>query len=271
MSLLLDECRLPVMLGDVAESRITAALAPLHTHRQCAHLRFATLNEPGLAHPLTHIIFNGPPGGGDPVRIGFFAGIHGDETAGVHSLIRFVSGLVNTPSRARGYQLHVYPVCNPSGFEDATRHSRNGKDLNREFWIGSQEPEVQVLEREILSHRFHGLVSLHADDTSEGVYGFVRGAVLSQALLEPALRAASAILPRNRNSIIDGFPARDGIISECYDGILTSPRDLDPTPFELILETPQSAPDARQEEALLLALHSILAEYQNFLSYAADL
>jgi len=113
-----------------------------------------------------------------------------------------------------------------------TRLSRTGKDLNREFWKDSQEVEVRLLENEIRSEKLHGLISLHADDTSDGMYGFVRGAVLSKGLLEPALKAAETVLPRNRNAIIDGFPAEEGIISECYEGILTSPPEL-PQPVRL--------------------------------------
>jgi hypothetical protein len=53
---------------------------------------------------------------------------------------------------------------------------------------------------------------LHSDDTSEGCYGFVSGDFLSEHLLEPALQAASAFLPRNEAPIIDGFNARHGIM-----------------------------------------------------------
>jgi len=37
---------------------------------------------------------------------------------------------------------------------------------------------------------------VHSDDTSDGLYGFVGGDVLSENLLEPALREAEKILPR---------------------------------------------------------------------------
>src|SRR5690606_38361107 len=97
---------------------------------------------------------------------------------------------------AEGYQLYFYPICNPAGFDASSRFSANGKDLNREFWRSSNEPEVKLLEREIQALALQGLVSFHADDTSEGLYGFVRGAVLARSLLEPALRAAETILPR---------------------------------------------------------------------------
>jgi len=217
-------------------------------------------------------IFNGAKGGGDRVRFGLFAGIHGDEPAGVTALCRLAERLIERPELGEGYRLILYPACNPSGLIAGTRLSRTGKDLNREFWKDSEEIEVRLLENEIRSEKFHGLISLHADDTSDGMYGFVRGAVLSKGLLEPALKAAETVLPRNRNAIIDGFPAEEGIISECYEGILTSPPELpQPAPFEIILETPRAAPEAEQVEALVRALGSILSEYQKLLSFAANL
>ncbi len=215
--------------------------------------------------------FAGPHGGGDWVRIGLFAGIHGDEPAGTHALVRVVSRVSARPALATGYELFFYPICNPSGFAIGSRLSRSGKDLNREFWRNSTEPEVQLLEQEIRAHKFHGLISLHSDDTSSGLYGFVRGAVLTRGLLEPALAAAEKVLPRNRERLIDGFPAENGIISECYDGILASPPELNPAPFEIILETPHQAPEELQLEAFVVAIETVLVEYQKLLAFAANL
>jgi hypothetical protein len=220
---------------------------------------------------LERFIFDGPHGGGDPIRIGFFAGIHGDEQAGSRAILELARLLARNPKLAEGYQLFFYPVCNPGGFDAGTRTSLSGKDLNREFWKNSREREVVLLEREIQEHKFHGLISFHTDDTSDGVYGFVRGAVLARSLLEPALFAAEKILPRNHERTIDGFPAEDGIISQCYDGILTSPPKLENTPFEIILETPHHAPEPKQIEAFVGASLAILAEYRKFIAFAADL
>ena len=229
-----------------------------------------------LVHPesgarIERFVFDGPHGGGDPIRIGIFAGIHGDEQTGSHAIVELASRLVRDPGIAEGYQIFLYPICNPAGFDARSRYSASGKDLNREFWRNSTEPEVILLEREIQDVAFHGLLSLHADDTSGGVYGFVRGAVLARSLLEPALRAAENILPRNGDTIIDGFPAENGIISQCYDGILTSPPKLENTPFEIILETPQHAPETQQIEAFARASLAIFAEYRKFIAFAADL
>src|SRR4051812_6666708 len=220
---------------------------------------------------LPHFKFVGREGGGDKVRIGFFGAIHGDEPAGTHALMKFLEVLCAEPGLAEGYDLFFYPVCNPRALAAGTRLTPTGKDLNREFWRNSSEPEVRLLEQEIRTHAFQGLISLHSDDTSDGLYGFVRGAVLTRGLLEPALAAAEKIIPRNRKPIIDGFPARNGIISECYDGILTSPPELHPAPFEIILETPQSAPMDAQVQAFAIAMRTILVEYQKLLAFAANL
>lgn len=271
MRSLLDQIAVPKQTTLVNRQRGKAILTPL---QELASVSGRFLHSP-MEHPsgrsLERFVFVGHRGGGDPINIGIFAGIHGDEPAGSHALVRFAEVLHANPDLATGYKVFFYPICNPFGFERGTRVSESGKDLNREFWKGSDEPEVQVLEKEIHDQKFKGLISLHSDDTSDGLYGFVRGAVLTKSLLDPALAAAEQFLPRNLQNTIDGFAAHNGIISECYDGILTSPPRLENSPFEIILETPQHAPLQRQVEAMIAALKSILAEYQRFLAFAADI
>ena len=232
---------------------------------------FGQFHSAGQSYSLPRYVYLGPKGGGDTIRIGVFVTIHGDEPEGALALTRLVSALEHNRELAKGYALFIYPVCNPTGFEDNTRHSRSGKDLNREFWIDSPEPEVQFLQTEIWTHAFHGIVNLHSDDTSDGLYGFVNGAVLSENLLEPALREAEQVLPRNKRRTIDGFPARKGIIYESYNGVLRSVPGLQVPPFELTLETPQKAPLHRQVEAFAAALETILVEYRYLMAIAQNI
>lgn len=147
----------------------------------------------GEHYTLPRYLFIGPDAGNDPIRIGIFAAIHGDEPATAFALSELLHILEATPALAAGYAIFAYPVVNPTGFEDDTRHSRRGRDLNREFWNNSKEPEVLLLQSELVAHAFHGLIALHADDTSDGLYGFVRGATLTKHLIEPALAAGGAI------------------------------------------------------------------------------
>lgn len=211
------------------------------------------------------------PNSGDPIRIGIFAAIHGDEPAGAWAVAKVLTELSREPAGAENFLLRFYPLCNPTGFEDNTRHSRRGKDLNREFWKSSVEPEVEILEHELRKQQFSGIIQLHADDTSDGIYGFVRGHTLTENLLRPALLAATQILPRNQLSTIDGFAARDGIIYDAYEGILTAPVRIEPVPFEIIFETPQLAPVDLQVEALAVAVQTILSEYRRLISFAANI
>ena len=259
------------------ENAIAELLAPLVEHAQrdgSRRLQYSPVGEfhhGACRYCLPRFVFRGPPGGHDPIRLGLFAAIHGDEPEGAFALRDFLLQLHDDPARAQGYELYVYPVCNPTGFEDRTRHSRANVDLNREFWNGSRQPEVYFLERELGVLQFAGLVALHSDDTCDGVYAYVRGATLTEALAKPALNAAASFLPLATGEIIDGFPAHGGLISQCYEGVLCNPAELNPLPFEIIFETPQGAPFERQTAGAVAALDAVLREYRQFLAYGQDL
>lgn len=95
--------------------------------------------------------------------------------------------------------------------------------------------------------------------------------MLNEALLEPALRSASYVIPRDPRARIDGWLARDAKIERCFDGVLAAPPGQRPRPFDLIFETPALAPIDRQVEASVTALETILDEYRVFLAYAQGL
>lgn len=224
----------------------------------------------GESYFLPRFLFVGP-NSSEPIHIGIFAAIHGDEPAGALAAAQLLRDVVTTPSLAENFHLHLYPICNPTGFEDNTRHCRGGRDLNRGFWRQSADPEVRLLESELRGRHFNGLIQLHADDTSDGVYGFVRGHTLTENLLRPALREAGKVLPRNINATIDGFAARDGIIYDHYEGVLAAPAQMEPVPFEIILETPHHAAMDLQVQALVVAMKTVIEEYRRLISFAANI
>ena len=225
----------------------------------------------GEPHALEQFLFVGPRGGRDYYRVGIFAGIHGDETAGVYAAVRFLQELALQPELARGYELYIYPLCNPTGFENGTRHARCGLDLNRQFWNGSHEPEVQLLERQIRTLRFDGLISLHADDESCGLYAFALGAQVTEYVVEPALKAAESVLPRNCDPTIDNFVARNGLIRKGYPGMLCAAPEARPRPFEIVFETPHHADMEKQIEANLVFLRHALEQYPQLQALGQDL
>jgi len=221
---------------------------------------------------IPRFLFTGPGSGGTSfLRLGIFGGIHGDEEASALAAVVFLERVMANPSIAQGYELFVYPVCNPTGYADDTRWSRSGVDLNREFWRSSPEPEVAVLERQLINLDFDGIVALHADDTSNGIYGFVKGHELTRFVLEPALDRAERALPRNFDKSIDNFEANNGIIASGYAGVLSAPPHQEPRPLEMVFETPQLAPIEQQVEAHCLALEAILANFRAVISEAQNI
>src|SRR6202161_3958359 len=108
---------------------ISGLLAPLYDAvKKSPHLLASDVG--GFCHDrhrytIPRFIFIGPGGDSDPIRLGIFAGIHGDEPEGVLALARFLGELVATPALATGYRIYAYPVANPTGFEDNTRPSRS--------------------------------------------------------------------------------------------------------------------------------------------------
>jgi len=246
---------------------IEALISPL---KSVAQLQFEALGQFGDNYSLPKFIYRDLKSS-DPIRIGIFAAIHGDEPAGALAVVEFLKQLAADPELGADYVIHAYPVCNPTGFEDGTRFSRSGYDLNREFWKNSSQPEVQLLEKELHVRQFNGIIQLHADDTSDGLYGFVRGHTLTEHILRPALLESGKILPRNVNAQIDGFAARDGIIYELYEGVLGAPAKINPQPFEIVFETPALAPMDLQVQAFVVALRSILTEYRRLISFAQNI
>src|SRR4051812_44794551 len=77
----------------------------------------------GHKYSLPRFSFAGP-NSSDPIRIGVFAAIHGDEPAGAAAAAASLQQIAQEPFLAESFHLTVYPVCNPTGFEDDTRHSR---------------------------------------------------------------------------------------------------------------------------------------------------
>src|SRR4051794_31099650 len=71
----------------------------------------------GESYSLSCFCFQGP-NSSEPIRIGIFAAIHGDEPAGALAAATFLQELVREPQIAENFELRVYPVCNPTGFED---------------------------------------------------------------------------------------------------------------------------------------------------------
>src|SRR5262244_1933828 len=69
----------------------------------------------GQRYSVPRFTFQGP-NSGDPIRIGLFAAIHGDEPAGALATASFLTELARDAALAENFLLQAYPICNPTGF-----------------------------------------------------------------------------------------------------------------------------------------------------------
>jgi murein peptide amidase A len=131
--------------------------------------------------------------------------------------------------------------------------------LAGDFWKDSSQPEVRLLQAEILFHAFHGTIALRSNAAINGFRGLARGATLTRHLVEPALQAAEQFLPLDQGGESSG------------EASLSAPTGIRPRPFEIILQSPRNAPAFLKECAVVTALHTILVEYRKFIAYARNL
>jgi hypothetical protein len=247
-------------------------LAPLFTLAETSDWLIAgAVGEFEVGEKLFHIprfIFMGPKGGGDTIRLAIFAALDGRHPEGPEAVVELLRDLDQNPAPARGFHIYVYPICNPSGFEAATRQNARGQDLATHFWRGSNEPEVYYLERELGVHRFAGVISLHTGNhhPTQHFHARTRYSILSEALLRPALDAAHQfILPERDEHWTDANPNPTVAKSMAAD-FLTRTEELKPVPFEINIEIPGLAPKVSQIRGTVAALTSILDSYRTLMA-----
>lgn len=249
-----DSAPLTLPTERTATERLLTPLDELAETSRCLYRRDLGAFTSGAREcSLPAFLYLGPKTDRAPIRLGLFATLHGDDLEGALGLLQVVNELQRRPVLATGYTLYLYPVVNPTGLEDFTRLSRSGKDLSREFWRGSAEPEVRLLERELKRRAFHGIVRLHSERAASSFYGQAGGAPYAGALLVEALRAAATFLPVRRSE----HPALNSLAG----GLRPSTEDGS-GPFELALHAPRQAPLHLQLEAFTAALLAVLAAFR---------
>ncbi|MGB5424858.1 MAG: succinylglutamate desuccinylase/aspartoacylase family protein [Desulfobacterales bacterium] len=95
----------------------------------------------------------------DLPRIILSAGIHGEEPAGVYTLLEFINGGI--VKYLDHFSFLILPCLNPHGFIRGVRYSRDVSDLNRSFDNDSDPPEVAAVKD--LLRRFPGPYRLAID------------------------------------------------------------------------------------------------------------
>jgi protein MpaA len=190
-------------------------------------------------------------------------GIHGDEPAGPLAVRR----LLEENQWPSDLSLSLCPCLNPQGFRLNQRFNPDGLDLNRQY-LRPQAPEtlahIAWLERQ---PRFDLCLCLHEDWESHGFYVYELNPDQRPSLAETIVARVAAVCPIDMSELIEGRPARNGIIRPNLD---PRTRPEWPESFFLImhearlsytLEAPSDFPLAVRVAALVAAVRAAMEEF----------
>jgi hypothetical protein len=140
-------------------------------------------------------------------------GIHGDEPAGPLA----ARELLQQNEWPEEMDLWLLPCLNPSGLRLNRRENDEGTDLNREYL----EPKayetlahIRWLERQ---PSFDLSLCLHEDWESHGFYLYELNPDDRPSLAEAMVAAVAKVCPIDHSEMIEGRPARGGIIRPSVD------------------------------------------------------
>jgi murein peptide amidase A len=195
-------------------------------------------------------------------RVYLSTGIHGDEPAGPLA----VRQLLQANQWPAALDLWLCPCLNPAGFLFNRRENAENFDLNRQY----REPQAG----ETLAHiawlkrqpAFDLCLCLHEDWESHGFYVYELNPEHRPSLAEPMVESVSEVCPIDRSEMIEGRPARNGIIRPDIDPRV---RPQWPEAFYLLthktrlsytLEAPSDFPLPVRVAALVTAVETALSQ-----------
>ncbi len=141
------------------------------------------------------------------------AGIHGDEPAGPLA----VAKLLREELWPEAVSLWVCPCLNPQAFKTNRRENAAGLDLNRQYRNPSAAEiaaHIEWLERQ---PGFDLALCLHEDWESHGFYVYELNPDHQESLAEAMVERISSVCPVDGSELIEGRPARNGIIRPVTD------------------------------------------------------
>jgi murein peptide amidase A len=163
-------------------------------------------------YPLIKLVL----GKGNTRRVLISAGIHGDEPAGIETILSFLENHHYYPY-IKNWEITLLPCINPHGYEYEIRENHDEKDLNRLFKEAQSVTEVSFVQS-VLSSPFELTIDLHEDNESSGYYLYQKGInVKDDRIGFQIIDAIKNIMPINMDDEIDGATANHGVIGKAID------------------------------------------------------
>lgn len=146
------------------------------------------------------------------------AGMHGDEPAGVHAIIRFLN--TDLHRYIDRFNIVALPCLNPSGFDAGMHNTSSGMNINDYFGKQSNDAVVQAIEAKIKPLAPSVVLSfdLHEDNSGDQLGCYVYEAV-SKATGRMAHQVLEALSPTDicKTPEIYGAKNTEGVIEEDMD------------------------------------------------------
>lgn len=192
-------------------------------------------------------------------------GIHGNEKAGPHAILKFLQ-MGNFPD----LRLLIYPMSNPYGYINNTRFTINNFDLNRGFNGGPEAVENEILKTALSNQKINYFYSLHEDDGSDGVYLYYSD-LENEKLYRKLLSVAENYFPITKKDIIYDDKCENGLIP--HDNINKKAKNIRTLEYDmytkgmhyLCFETPGALEFQKRVNCQLAVLRSVLNNHKYFL------
>lgn len=169
----------------------------------------------------------------------FSAGIHGDEIAGPWAIIAFLKQF--NFKKYSGIKVILFPVANPTAFNQKQRLNYLNKNLNSLFCRKRLSSENKVLLDALKHERILFFHALHEDldATSFYLYNFERK---PEPIYRGIIALAKKHFPINNAALIYNDPAVKGLIINRADGSFEDRMFRDGVPYSMCTETPGQRP-----------------------------
>lgn len=193
-------------------------------------------------------------------RIYISTGIHGDEPAGPLAALQLLQENHWPPDAA----IWLCPVLNPTGFSLNRRENNKGIDLNRDYRHFHSEEVRAHVEWLKQQPQFDVSLCLHEDWEANGFYVYEMNPNQKPSLAEKITEAVSKVCPIETASLVDNWPAKNGIIRP---NVNPAERPQWPEALYLItnhtrlgytLEAPSDFPLATRANALVAGVRAVL-------------
>jgi hypothetical protein len=221
----------------------------------------------GRVYEIPKMLFLGPRGGGETIRLGLFSGLESGNLEIVSALTTLLLDLEAAPAGARDYALFGYPLVNLRGFDESPAPL---SDFERRFAKDSADEDVQFFKVELRRWFFNGLVTLQTDLNAAGLYAAVRSEVIAEQVVKPALAEAAAIAPLDPHPLRVRPADRYARAADYAHGRLAPPAEFRPYPFEVKLSVPPGDETAAIG-AIGAVVTGILRNYRRFIAHGANL